>query len=181
MYTSCTSCWGCPLHTASIRGPLVPVTSWLPTTGCGAVAQEREGQVMDTPGSVRRATPDPAVTSWRDAPVMLPVHTFQRGPQRLDGLSSGAWPAALHHRQCCWRRSQAAMPCCDGGQSVPHNKVTPRTSPSAPDPWPVGLDPPGDCLLVASRALQAPARPRTRQLPDVPSMVGDPVTWTVWS
>ena len=48
-----------------------------------------------------------------------------------------------------------------------------------PDPWPVGLHPAGDGLLVAldgtaGGTLQPPAQPAAQQLPDVPRMVGDP-------
>src|SRR6266545_2192067 len=48
-----------------------------------------------------------------------------------------------------------------------------------PDPWPVGLHPAGDRLLVAldgaaGGALQAVVQPVAQQLPDVAGMVGDP-------
>src|SRR6266498_4658333 len=48
-----------------------------------------------------------------------------------------------------------------------------------PDPWPVGLHPAGDRLLVAldgaaGGTLQAVVQPVAQQLPDVPGMVANP-------
>src|SRR5215207_6205216 len=84
---------------------------------------------------------------------------------------TGVWP-----RGAQVRRTTGSSEIPDSSQKT---MTALRRRAFLPDPWPVGLHPAGDGLLVAldgtaGGTLQPPAQPAAQQLPDVPRMVGDP-------